>query len=59
MFESHFLVLLVFSALISIFFGTLTRESPRACMKVGLVMFLSMLGFSLAVGYLMYIFPIG
>lgn len=59
MLHSHFLILAIFSALVSIFFGTLTREAPAQSAKVAGLMFASMLGFSLLIGYVMYIFPLG
>jgi hypothetical protein len=59
MFHSHLLVLGLFSLLVSVFFGTLTRETPRESARIAGVMFASMLGFSLIVGYVMYIFPLG
>ena len=59
MLRSHFLTLLIFSVLVSAFFGTLTRETPRECLKVAVVMLVSMLGISVIVGYVMYFFPLG
>lgn len=59
MFHSHFAILTIFSLLVSVFFGTLTRERPKDCAKVAGVMLVSMLGFSVVVGYVMYIFPLG
>jgi len=57
--DDHFLTLLVFSALVSIFFGTLSRESPRECLRVSAIMMASMVGVSLIVGWIMYLFPLG
>jgi hypothetical protein len=57
LFQSHFLTLTVFSALVSAFFATLTRETPREALKVGSLMMSLMVGISLAVAYLMYFFP--
>lgn len=59
MLHSHFTILALFSLLVSMFFGTLTRETPKESAKVAAVMLVSMLGFSLVVGYVMYIFPLG
>ena len=59
MLQSHFLILAFFSLLVSVFFGALTRETPVQCAKVAGVMMASMLGFSLLIGYVMYVFPLG
>jgi hypothetical protein len=59
MLGSHFLTLVTFSALVSIFFSTLTRETLKDALKLGGVMMASMVGISLIVAYLMYFFPLG
>lgn len=59
MLNDHFLTLLIFSALVSAFFGTLTRETPRECVRVSAVMLVSMVGVSIIVGWVMYLFPLG
>ena len=59
MLKSHFLTLVLFSALVSIFFATLTRETVRDAVRLGGVMMASMVGISLLVAYLMYFFPLG
>ncbi len=59
MFHSHLLTLLIFSALVSAFFATLTRESLREALKVGSVMMGSMVAISVLMAYLMYFFPLG
>jgi hypothetical protein len=59
MFGSHFLTLLIFAALVSVFFSTLTRETPREALKVGSVMMGLMVGLSVAVAWIMYVFPSG
>jgi len=59
MLRSHFLTLVLFSALVSVFFATLTRETVRDAVKLGGVMMASMVGISLIVAYLMYFFPPG
>ena len=58
MFQSHFLILAFFSLLVSVFFGALTRETPVQCAKVAAMMLASMMGFSMLIGYVMYVFPL-
>jgi len=55
---SHISLLLLFSALVSVFFGALTRSTPREGARVALLLFLSMAGISLALAYLMAPFPL-
>lgn len=59
MLRSHFFTLVLFSALVSIFFATLTRETAKDAVRLGTVMMASMIGISLIVAYLMYFFPLG
>lgn len=59
MLHDHFVTLLTFSLLVSVFFGTLSRETPRECVRVAAVMLASMVGVSLVVGWIMYLFPLG
>jgi len=59
MLRSHFLTLVLFAALVSIFFATLTRETLKDALKLGGLMMASMIGISLVVAYLMYFFPLG
>jgi len=59
MLRSHFFTLILFSALVSTFFGTLTRETAKDAVRLGGVMMVSMVGISLIVAYLMYFFPLG
>jgi Na+-driven multidrug efflux pump len=56
---SHLGILIVFSALVGVFFGALSRETFREGVKVALVLSLSMIVISLLVAYLMYPFPLG
>ncbi len=59
MLHSHFLTLLIFSTLVSIFFACLTRETLREAIKVGGAMLAAMIGISLLLAYVMYLFPLG
>ncbi|MEE9217541.1 MAG: hypothetical protein V3U98_00560 [Acidobacteriota bacterium] len=55
---SHIFLLCLFSVLVSIFFGALTRDDLRGGARVTLILFLSMLGLSLALAYIMAPFPL-
>jgi hypothetical protein len=55
---SHISLLLLFSALVSAFFGALTRATLQEGARVALLLFLSMVGISLALAYLMAPFPL-
>lgn len=55
---SHIFLLVLFSALVSIFFGTLTRNDLREGARVALILFLSLVGISLALAYIMAPFPL-
>ena len=59
MFGSHLFTLMVFSALVSAFFATLSRETPREAFRFGSIMLGLMVGISLIVAYVMYVFPLG
>ncbi len=56
---SHFLLMAIYAALISVFFALLWRQTPRDRIKLGLQIFLCMVGGSLALAWLMYFFPSG
>ena len=56
---SHLGILIVFSVLVGVFFGALSRETFREGVKVALVLSMSMIVISLLVAYLMYPFPLG
>ncbi|HXI04378.1 MAG TPA: hypothetical protein VNI57_14495 [Candidatus Saccharimonadales bacterium] len=58
MFHSHLLTLIIFAVLVSVFFGALTRETFREGSRIAGVMFASIVGFSLLVAWLMYLFPL-
>jgi len=55
---SHFLHLLVFSMIVSTFFAFLTRNEPRARLRLGLILGGSMLFLSLALAWIMFPFPV-
>ncbi|HEV8376519.1 MAG TPA: hypothetical protein VGR38_09860 [Candidatus Polarisedimenticolia bacterium] len=58
MLRSHFLNMLVFAALVSVFFGFLTQNERRERLKVMTILFLSMVVLSLLIAYAMFPFPL-
>ena len=58
MIRSHFLNLVIFSALVSVFFAFLTQEDRRERLKLMTILCLSMVVLSLLVAYAMFPFPL-
>jgi hypothetical protein len=56
--QSHFLHLLLYSALVASFFALLTRRSPRERLRLAAVIWSSMVLGTLTVAYLMFPFPL-
>jgi hypothetical protein len=56
--NSHFLLLLLFSALVSAVFAALSRDEPRAQLRTGALMFAAFVGAALVLGWLMYPLPL-
>jgi hypothetical protein len=56
--QSHFLLLLLFSFFIALVFAVLLRDDPREQLRFGAVMFGSLVGAALALGWLMYPVPL-
>ena len=56
---SHFLLMVIYAALVSVFFALLWRRGLREQGKLFLQMFLSMVVGGLALAWLMYFFPAG
>jgi heme A synthase len=56
--RSHFLLLLVFSFFIALVFGALLRDDPREQVRFGALMFASLVGAAVVLGWLMYPFPL-
>lgn len=54
--KSHFVLLLIFSLMISVFFALLLKEGKREVLKYSAIWFALMVGISLAVAWLMYPF---
>ena len=55
--KSHFLHLLLFSTIVSVFFAVLVRRSRRDRMQFAAALWLAMVGGALALAYLMFPFP--
>lgn len=55
---SHFLLLILFSFFVSLVFAVLMREGPREQLKFGLLLFAGFLVAAIALGWLMYPFPL-
>jgi hypothetical protein len=56
---SHFLLMVIYALLVSIFFTLLWRRERRAQITLFLQLFLGMVGGGLIVAWLMYPFPSG
>jgi len=57
MFRSHFLNMVIFSGLVSVFFAFLTQTDRKERLKVMAILCLSMIILSLLVAYAMFPFP--
>jgi cytochrome bd-type quinol oxidase subunit 2 len=57
MFRSHFLNMVIFSGLVSVFFAFLTQTDRKERLKVMAILCLSMVILSLLVAYAMFPFP--
>lgn len=55
--HSHLLLLVVFSALTSLVFAVLQRDTPREQGRLWLLLFAGFLGAALVLGWVMYPFP--
>ena len=56
--RSHFLHLLLYSTLVSVFFGLLAHRSPAARARLGALIWCTMVLGALAFAYLMFPFPL-
>ncbi len=54
---SHFTALLLFSFLVSVVFGLLTKNTPRERVIYGVKIFGAFVGIALALGWIMYPLP--
>ena len=55
---SHFLLLTLFSFFVSLVFAALTKDEPREQVRFGLMLFGAFIVSALALGWLMYPFPL-
>ena len=55
--RSHLLHLLLYSGLVAAFFAVLLRREVREQLKLGAVLWVSMVGGAMALAFLMYPFP--
>lgn len=55
---SHFLLLLVFSLMVSIVFAVLLRDEPREQLRTGATMFGGFVAAAFVFGWLMYPLPL-
>ena len=55
--QSHFLHMLIFSAIVSTFFAVLVRRERRSRIRLGGLLWLAMVGGGILLAYLMYPFP--
>jgi len=54
----HFLLLTIFAFFVSVVFGVLLRDEPRDQFRTGVLMFGGFLAAALALGWLLYPFPL-
>jgi hypothetical protein len=56
--QSHLVLLLIFSACVSVVFAALMREDAMSQLKLAARMFAGLLGAAVIIGWLMYPFPL-
>ncbi len=57
-FQSHFLSMFVYAALVAVVLALLRRKENKARWKYGIFLFLAMVGGALLFGWLMYLFTL-
>lgn len=55
--RSHFLHMVIYATIVSTFFATMFRDSPRGRLRLGGILWLAMVGGALVLAYVMYPFP--
>jgi len=55
--HSHFLHMLLYSTLVATFFAVLFRDLPRGRLRLGLLLWLAMVGGALVLAFAMFPFP--
>lgn len=58
MIRSHFLNMVIFSALVAVFFAFLTQNETRERIRISVIIGGSMIVLSMIVAYVMYPFPL-
>lgn len=58
MIRSHFLNMVIFSALVAVFFAFLTQNETRERVRISVIIGGSMIVLSMIVAYVMYPFPL-
>lgn len=56
--SSHFGLLLLFAAFVSVVFATLMREDPREQLAFGMRLFAGFVGAGVVLGWLLFPFPL-
>ena len=56
--HSHFLLLVLFAFFVSLVFAALTKDDPREQVRFGVMLFGAFIVSALALGWLMYPFPL-
>lgn len=55
--QSHFLHMLIYSTLVSVFFAVMFRDSLRDRFRLGATLWLAMVGGATLLAFIMYPFP--
>jgi hypothetical protein len=56
--HSHIVLLAVFAFFVSLVFAVLTKDTPREQLRFGALLFAAFLASAIALGWLMYPFPL-
>jgi hypothetical protein len=56
--SSHFVLMVLFALYVSIVFATLLHDEPRAQIRAGARLFGAFVGAGLALGWLLFFFPL-
>jgi len=55
--RSHFLHMVIYATIVSTFFATMFRDTPKGRLRLGGILWLAMVGGALVLAYVMYPFP--
>jgi len=56
--QSHLFLLVLFAFFVAVVFAALLREEPREQLRFGALMFGSLVGAAIVLGWIMYPFPL-